>query len=253
MDSIPMRGSIDELPQRLLAADDWLTKISGEAPLAFSIVGFIGRKPFMMLVSNFLDLDGHITHPRSRLEVFRRKPKQPEVRIAGDIDAVQADDIEQLKLLLRRSADRQVIRDKLAQVNARASQRSVFISQECVTGYLIPSGAAEVGPHGIDDQVQYLPGFVLRGFEKQGIVGFEPKYDEHGNPLPPRWVGMTARIEGGQSRNALFVVLHAFRNVSKPLSDGVDRKSQAIFWKIAGPNEPHSYTFTVSQPPRQRK
>ncbi len=146
--------------------------------------------------------------------------------------------------------DCQVIRENLAKVNARASQRSVLISPECVTGYLIPSGTAEVGPHGIGDQVPYLPGFVLRGFEKQGIVGLAPKYDEHGNPLPPRWVGMTARIEGGQSRNARFVVLHAFRNVSKPLSDGVDRKGQATFCKIVGPNEPNSYTFTASQPPR---
>jgi hypothetical protein len=253
MDSIPMKGSIDELPKRLLTADVWLTKISGEAPLAFSIVGFLERKPFMMLVSNFLDLDGHITHPHSRLEVFRRKPKQPEVRITGDINAVQADDIEQLALLLRRSADHQVIRENLAQVNARASQRSVLISQECVTGYLLPSGAAEVGPHGIGGQVPYLPGFVIRHFVKAGIVGFVPKYDEHGNPLPPRWVGMTAKIEGGQSRDAIVAVVHAIGNVSNPLSDGVDRKGQAIFWKIAGPNEPHSYTFTVSQPPRQRK
>jgi hypothetical protein len=253
IDSIPMKGSIEELPKRLLTADAWLAKISGEAPLAFSIVGFIERRPFMMLVSNFLDLDGHITHLHSRLQVFRRKPKQPEVRIIGDTNAVQADDIKQLALLLQRCADRQVIRENLAQVNARASQRSVLISQECVTGYLTPSGAAEVGPHGISYQVPYLPGFVLRDFLKKGVVGFVPKYDEHGNPLPPGWVGMTAKIEGGQGRDAIVAVVHAFRNVSKPLSDGVDRKGSAIFWKIAGPNEPRSYTFTLNRPPRQRK
>lgn len=253
MDSIPMKGSIDGLLDRLLVADSWLTKISGEAPLAFSVVGFIERKPFMILVSNFLDLDGHITQPRSRLEVFQRKPKQPEVRIAGDTKVVQPDDINQLGLLLQRCADRQVIRENLAQVNARASQRSVTISPECVTGYLLPSGAAEVGPHGISDQVMYLPGFVLRDFVKQGVVGFLPKYDEHGNPLPLRWVGMTAKIVGGQSRDAIVAVVHAIRNASEPLSDGLTRKGQAKFWKIAGPNEPRSVTFTVNQPPRQRK
>lgn len=253
MDSIPMKGSIDGLLDRLLVADSWLTKISGEAPLAFSVVGFIERKPFMILVSNFLDLDGHITQPRSRLEVFQRKPKQPEVRIAGDTKVVQPDDINQLGLLLQRCADRQVIRENLAQVNARASQRSVTISPECVTGYLLPSGAAEVGPHRISDQVMYLPGFVLRDFVKQGVVGFLPKYDEHGNPLPLRWVGMTAKIVGGQSRDAIVAVVHAIRNASEPLSDGLTRKGQAKFWKIAGPNEPRSVTFTVNQPPRQRK
>jgi hypothetical protein len=255
LDSIPMNGSIDELPKRLLTADAWLTKISGDTSLAFSIVGFLGRKPFMMLVSNFLDLDGHMTHPRSRLEVFRRKPKQPEVRIAGDKNAVQADEIEQLRLLLRQNADYQVIRENLAQVNARASQRSVFISKECVTGYLIPSGAAEIGPHGIGDQVRYLPGFVRRDLKEDGIVGFAPKYDEHGNPLPPRWVGMTARIQGGQSGDAIVGVIHAFRNASEPLSDGVARKGRAAFWKIATQDDvdAKSFTFTVSRPPRQRK
>jgi hypothetical protein len=151
MGSISMRGSIEELPKRLLAADTWLTKISGETPLAFSIVGFLGRKPFMMLVSNFLDLDGHVTKPRSRLEVFRRRPKQPEIRITGDSNAVQTDDIEKLAILLRKNADHQVIRESLGRVNARASQRSVLISPECVTGYLTPYGSAEVGPHGIGD------------------------------------------------------------------------------------------------------
>lgn len=255
MDSIPMDGSIDELPKRLLTADAWLSKISGDTRLAFSIVGFLERKPFMMLVSNFLDLDRHITHQRSRLEVFRRKPKQPEVRIAGDTSAVQADDIEQLRLLLQRSAGHQVIRENLAQVNARASQRSVLISQECVTGYLLPSGAAEVGPHGIGDQVLYMPGFVLRLLKKMGIVGFVPKYDEHGNPLPQSWMGMTARIQGGQSRDAIVITLPVISNVSEPLSDGVDRKGQAIFWKVATQDDvdAKSFTFTVSRSPRQRK
>ena len=253
MGSIPMRGSIEELPKRLLTADAWLSKISGEAPLAFSIVGFLGRKPFMMLVSNFLDLDGHITKPRSRLEIFRCKPKQTEVRVAGDSNAVQADDIEKLALLLRGTTDHQVIRENLAQVNARASLQSVLISKECVTGYLTPYGTAEVGPHGIGDQVMYMPGFVLRDFVKQGVVGFVPRYDELGNPLPLGWVGMTAKIVGGQSRDAIVAVIHAIRNASEPLSDGVARKGQATFWKIAGPNEPRSVTFTVNRPTRQGK
>ena len=249
MDSIPMKGSIDELPKRLLSADAWLSKISNEALLSFSIVGYIGRKPFMMLVSNFLDLDGHYTCPSSRLKVFQRKPKKPEVRIVGDINAVQADDKERLRLLLLQNADHQVIRENLAQVNAIASQRSVLISKECVTGYLIPSGTAEVGPHGIGNKVPYLPGFVCRDLVKQGIVGLAPKYDEHGNPLPPSWVGMTARIQGGTSKGATVGKIHAIRNVSKPLSDRVDRKGQATFWKIAGSNEPNSYTFKVSKSP----
>ena len=122
MDSIPMTGSINELLKWLLVADSWLTKVSSETRLAFSVVGFIQRKPFMILMSNFLDLDGHITQPRSHLEVLQRRPKQPEVRIVGDTKAVQPDDINQLGLLLQQCVDRQVIRETLAQVNIRASQ-----------------------------------------------------------------------------------------------------------------------------------
>ena len=253
MDSIPMRGSIDELPKRLLTADAWLTKISGDNRLAFSIVGFLGRKPFMMLVSNFLDLEGHMTDARSHLEVFRLKPKQPEVRIAGDINAVTAADKEYLKLLLQQNADHEVIRKNLALVNTKASQRSALISQECVIGYIIPSGEAQISPYGIGDHVLYMPKFVIRDFKKDGIVGFVPKIDEQGNPLLPGWVGMTARIQGGQNRDAIVGVIHALRNVSEPVSNGVYRKGHSTFWKIAGPNEPDSYTFTVNHPPRKRK
>jgi hypothetical protein len=66
---------------------------------------------------------------------------------------------------------------------------------------------------------------------------------------------MTARIQGGQSGDAIVGVIHAFRNASEPLSDGVARKGQAVFWKIATQDDvdAKSFTFTVSRPPRQKK
>jgi hypothetical protein len=184
-----------------------------------------------------------MTRPRPRLEYFHRKAKLPEVRVAGDINAVQFEEKEQLKALLRRNTDQRVIRESLAAVNANAAQRSVGISQECVTGFLLPSGAVEIGPHGITDQEAYLPSFVIKEFMKHGIVGFMPEYDEHGTPLPPRWVGMTARIQGVKA-DAIVGVIHALRNVGEPIRDGIGRKDTAMFWKVAGPNEPKSYTFT---------
>lgn len=255
MDTIPMDGSFNELPKRLLAANDWLSKIRDPAPreLAFLVVGFVERRPFMMLASNFLDLDGNITHLRPQLELFQRRPKQPEVLVPGDINAVQLEEKEHLKLLSKRNADPKVIRANLAEVNAKAAQRAVGISEECVTGHLLPSGTAEIQPHGIGDREAYLPGFVIRDLVKNGIIGFVPKYDEEGNPLPPRWVGMTARIQGARGRNATVGVIHAVRNVGKPLSDGIKRKGQAAAWKIAGPDEPRSYTFTVKRPPTKKK
>jgi hypothetical protein len=242
VDTIPMDGSFEELPKRLLSADDWMIK---GAPLAFSIVGFIGRRPFIMLISNFLNLNGQITGVRPSLDIFQSKPKHPEVRIAGYGNAVRIEDKKNLNLLLRQNTNRQVMRENLAQVNDRASQRSSLISKECVTGYILPSGAVELGPHGIGDREEYLPNFVIREFMKNGVIGFSTKYDTYGNPLPPRWVGMTAKIQGGRSKDAIVAVIHVIRNVGTPLRNGMERKGQTIFWKIAEKNErPPTFTFS---------
>jgi hypothetical protein len=252
MDKIPMDGNFDEVPQRLLEANTWLSRIPRKAPLAFSVVGFTGRRPCMMLISNFLDLDGHITQPRPRLDLIERKPKQPEVRVAGDVSTVQNDEKEDLKRLLRQNAGYQLVCESLAEVNAKAAQRSNdLISRECVIGYLLPSGMAEIRPHGIGDQEPYLPAFVIADFVKNGIIGFGPKYDVHGRLLPARWVGMTAKIQGGQRKDALFAVAHVVRNVGAPIGDGVERKDRELFWKVAGANEPKHVTFKFDRVPKK--
>ena len=51
-----MDAKFEELPRRLLAADAWLSKLSDNYPLAFSIVGFIDRRPVAMVISNFTDI-----------------------------------------------------------------------------------------------------------------------------------------------------------------------------------------------------
>lgn len=251
MDAIPANGGSDEVVKRLLNANDWLSKVPGLHRLAFSVVGFVQRQPFMMLISNFSDLDGNVFKPRRRLEVFQRKPKQVEVRLAGDINAVLKEEKNQLERLLQQNADRQLIRTTLAEINAKASQRTNSISQECVTGYLLPSGAMEIGPHGIDDQKPYMPAFVIRDFVKNGIIGTELKYDEDGKTLPPRWVGMTARIENTRNNGRTVMLLHVLRNVGRPIGDGIKRDSHTVLWKIAGPNEPRSYTVAMSGPAKQ--
>jgi len=249
MDEITARGSFSEIQKRLLNANKWLSKLRGSHPLAFSVVGFVERQPFMMLISNFSDLDGNIFRPSRDLKVFQRKPKLAEVRVAGDVNAVLKEERHLLELLLQRNTDRQIIRTTLADINAKASKRTTSISQECVTGYLLPSGALELGPHGISDQESYLPSFVIRDLVKNGIIGFEHKYDEHGKPLPPRWIGMTARIQGNPNNDATVILLHVIRNVGEPIGDGIKRKEQTTLWKIAGPNEPRSYTITFNETP----
>src|SRR5262252_3343598 len=60
MDSIPLDGRFSELSRRLLRLNVWLGRISGDRRIAFSLVGFRDQQPFMMSISNFLDLDGRI-------------------------------------------------------------------------------------------------------------------------------------------------------------------------------------------------
>lgn len=252
MDKIPIDGNFDEVPQRLLEANTWLSKIPRKFPLAFSVVGFTERRPCMMLISNFSDLDGHITQPRPQLDRMERKPKQPEVRVAGDVSAVQNDEKEDLKRLLRLNASAQLVCESLAEANAKAAKRSNdLISRECVIGYLLPSGMAEIRPYGIGDQEAYLPAFVIADFLKNGTIGFEPKYDVHGKLLPARWVGMTAKIQGSQRKDAVFAVAHAVRNVGAPIGDGVERKDRASIWKVAGPDEPKHVTIKFDRAPKK--
>jgi hypothetical protein len=247
MDSISMNGSFDELPQRLLEANAWLGKVTGDNRLAFSIVGFVGRRPRIMVISNFMDLDGTMTAPRARLDVAERKPMQPEVRIAGDINSVSSDEKKQLHNLIRKNANALKIRESLAEINAKAASRSKWISKECVVGHLTPSGAAEIGPHGISDQEQYLPDFVISDFVKKGVIGFKAKFDESGKQLPPRWIGMTARIQGGRGKDAVVAVLHTVRNVAGPVTDGIKRDGQTLFHRIVGPDDPKTYKFIVDK------
>src|SRR3712207_824505 len=57
--AIPMAAYFGELPTALLAADGWLAGVIGYRELTFSVVAFVGRRPYAMLVSNREDLDGH--------------------------------------------------------------------------------------------------------------------------------------------------------------------------------------------------
>jgi hypothetical protein len=247
--SIPMKGTLDDLVECLLKANEWISKIGGDNRLIFSVVGFTARRPIMMVISNFIDLDGNISVPRSQLNVFQGRPKQPEIRIMGDNNAVLTEEKINLRKLLQENKDYQTIRNRIAQINENAAERSVTqsVSKECVTGYILPTGAAEIGPHGIDDKQTYIPGFVLSELLKQGVIGFKTKYDEKGNPLNIRWVGMTARFKDSKEKKSAVAIIHAFRNVGEPIHDGLQRRGTFSAWKVAGPNEPKSYTFTWSK------
>src|SRR5204863_5711242 len=74
MDSIALDGDFSELSRRLLRLNMWLERIRGDRRIAFSAVGFREQEPFMMLISNFLDLDGQITDAGPQLKAYLRRP-----------------------------------------------------------------------------------------------------------------------------------------------------------------------------------
>jgi hypothetical protein len=170
-----------------------LSKVTGYRPLVFSIVGLIGRRPVAMAISNYSDLNGHLFDPLLLcLRKFESKPKQPEVRVAGDRTTVRNQDVDEPRRMIRENRSPREIEAAMAKANRSANERSSKISRECVTGHLLPTGKAELTPHGIDERAVYLPGFVRRDYARQGISGLNLKVDEKGNPLPPQWRGMTA-------------------------------------------------------------
>jgi hypothetical protein len=124
------------------------------------------------------------------------------------VDPTVADD---LKKLITGNAAPKTIESAMAQANVETSRRSTTISSQCVTGHLLPSGEAEITPHGMRDDVEYMPGFVKRSLTFAGIRGFNVKYSD-GRPLPPVWVGMTARVQG-TGKAAVTATINAFRNI----------------------------------------
>jgi hypothetical protein len=197
--AIPPDGAASELSQRLLRLNAWLGRIRGDRRVAFSIVGFQKGRPFMMLLSNFVDPAGRITDAGPHLTAYLRTPNQPEVRAIG---TMRPDVFERVRLvrMLQANASRgvvpQLIRQAVADINAIVARRSQgSISEACVSGCLLRSGAAAIGAHGLPTDAACFPHWLRRDLEHGGISGFQPLGDESVSPI--RWKGTTARIVNG--------------------------------------------------------
>jgi hypothetical protein len=232
MDSVPFDASFSELSRRLLRFNLCLNRIRGDRRIAFSVVGFWDQRPFMMLLSNFLDSNGRIVEAGAQLKAYLRRTNQPEVRAVGTI---RPDIFERVRLerLLQAGSSRGVVpeltRQAVAEVNASVARRSRgWISEQCVIGYLLRSGSAAIGGHGIPDDAACLPNWVRRDLEKGGVVGFEP-VEHDGTVLPIQWKGTIARTLKGT-----VVRMHEIANAGKPILDSVRRRSDAPMWKSTG-------------------
>ena len=217
MDAIPPSGPFEELSTRLLQLNPLLDRMRGDRRVAFSVVGFQNRRPFMMLLSNFLDLDGHVTDAGSQLRAYCRTPTQPEVRAVGTL---RPDVFERVRLvrMLQANASRgavpEMIRQAIAEINANVARRSAgSISEACVSGYLLRSGAAALGGHGIPDSAPCFPNWLRRDLERAGIIGFEPP-GHVDDRQPIQWTRTTAKVLNGTTLRT-----HEIANVGAPIFD----------------------------------
>lgn len=243
--AIAMDAPFQVLPDRLTEAGSWLGLLTGEPGITFSIVGFAARRPYALLISNYLDEHGRVVgRRRAGLSRFEWKPKRPDVRVAGDGSAVLPEELSNLKKMLASNRPPKEIQRVMAEVNASAAGRSEVISRECVTGHLLASGTAEITPHGINEGTEYVPSFVKRSLSTSGIEGFVPKIDALGQPLPARWKGTTAALRKTHRSSEFVAVVHAFSNVAEPFGPGPVGNGQ-LFWKIAEENEPRTVRFEV--------
>jgi len=217
MDSIPSDGSFSEISKRLLKLNLWLDRIRGDRRIAFSVVGFWEQRPSMMLISNFLDLHGRITEAGPRLKAYLRRSEQPQVQAVGTIRPDVFERIRLERMLQAKSARRIVphlICQALAGINASVARRSRgSISEECVTGYLLRSGSAAIGTHGIPENAACFPDWVRRDLEKGGVVGFEQLAIQEGN-VAAHWKGTTTTV-----LNGTIVRVHEIANTGKPILD----------------------------------
>jgi len=212
---------------RLKRAERWLSQMRGSNPVTISIVGFRQKKPFVMCLSNYQDIEGNVfKSPSSQLQTFEFKTQRPYVRLFGDIQAVSHD--EKFKLLwgLGRSTHEKTL-DLLARVNRAAAGRSPTISEQCLVGQLVPAGRGVIVPYGINPEAGYMPGFVKRLLAAQGVDNLLLKTDAQGIPLKPGLRQIAFRTLD----QTCFSVCE-FHNVSAPVhTEETPATASRFFWK----------------------
>lgn len=253
---IATEAPFHELPNRLKSADSWLATIPGpdrDRQLAISIVGFVNKRPFAMVISNFTDLKDRTFPVSPRLTVSEERPNEVRSFVPGGTLTGLNSELTRLKGLLRDRTAARTLAEEIAATNLLASGLSSTISKECVTGFLLASGRGEITPHAIPEGEEYLPGFVKRQAAKGGIAGFIPKRDESGAVLPLRWVGMSSTVVNERGKPWAVAPLHVFRNCDGFVPGKADPNIHT-FWKVAtSSNEPPAQIELRTKPRRSRE
>jgi hypothetical protein len=244
VDSLPLKSTPRDLQHRLLEANRWL----GTRPpprVSISFVGFAKRRPFVGLISNFLDDRYRPIRPEAQLRVSSFTPRAPCICNPWGLE--QSEKSAFLNMLSHEPPGSGNVLRLLAETNAAVARRSDLVSEACVTGSVIASGVGVMLPNAIPPG-PYFPKFLQQAYQKAGIAGLKPKLDSNGNPLPVRWVQSASRFD---FREDVMIVASEIANVEAPIA-GPKSPGMHSFWTIAK-GGPTTLKVNLDRPPRRNR
>jgi hypothetical protein len=193
-------AQLSDLSQYLLSGESWLSTVrTDDKRHTFVAAGFIGDRPFLMVVSNYQDVYG-VSQARAgaKLQATYAYPTsvKPSVLVTGRSEAVSKETRLELRRRVRAAAARGVMHDYLAEINAAVAlspKAEGTVSPECFTADLRPDGQSEHRPHGVGDWDGYMPPQFAKLLSRYGLA-LNPALDENGNPKRIKFVaGSSAR------------------------------------------------------------
>ncbi len=158
-----LRDTFEDLIERLLEADDWLSTIAqrDKARHSFAIGAFVGSTPTFILISNFETSTGLASAVAApKLAIYRERPSRVSVFASGQRWAVPRAERRKLAALAARDSDPSVMHAALAEENRLVAERTDTVSPACFTTFLRVTGEGGAQPHGLEGR-PFFPSFAM--------------------------------------------------------------------------------------------
>lgn len=153
----------EDLIERLLEADDWLSTIAqrDKARHSFAVGAFVGSTPTFILISNFETSTGIASAvAAAKLTIYRERPRHVRVFASGQRWAVPRAERRKLAALAARDPDPSVMLAALAGENRLVAERTDTVSSACFTTFLRVTGEGGAQPHGLEGR-PFFPSFAM--------------------------------------------------------------------------------------------
>lgn len=164
---VTMEDSFDSFLDRLVTADQWLSRVPPRSRRhTFTVGAFLARRPVLALVSNYETLDRNPSaSAMDRLSIHRAEPSRSVTFVSGQPDEVARPRRRALASLASRSTNPGGVFNALARVNQDVARQNDLVSLSCFTTSISRTGEGHGQPHGIvipETLEHALPSFVGR-------------------------------------------------------------------------------------------